>query len=98
MQSLIKQTLISLAELEKSTEISTAIEYISKITNFRKLPPKVNILLPSFIPKPIDSVNLYNSFGQIIPLSNITQENVLSIKQPKPVRVSCQETKIVHPF
>ncbi|XP_052677738.1 uncharacterized protein LOC128158819 [Crassostrea angulata] len=81
MQSLIRETLIVLGELEKSTEISTAIEYISKIQTFSKLPPRVNVLLPTFIPKPIDHEHLYNFFGQIIPLCNAIQENVLSITQ-----------------
>uniref|UniRef100_A0A8W8LW52 B box-type domain-containing protein n=1 Tax=Magallana gigas TaxID=29159 RepID=A0A8W8LW52_MAGGI len=83
IQSLIKETLIVLGELEKSTEISTAIEYISKIKTFSKLPPRVNVLLPTFIPKPIDHEHLYNFFGQIIPLCNAMQEHVLSINQPK---------------
>ncbi|XP_052677739.1 uncharacterized protein LOC128158820 [Crassostrea angulata] len=83
MQSLIKETLIVLGELEKSTEISTAIEYISKIKTFSKLPPRVNVLLPTFIPKPIDHEHIYNFFGQIIPLRYAIQEYVLSITQPK---------------
>ncbi|XP_052677736.1 uncharacterized protein LOC128158817 [Crassostrea angulata] len=83
MQSLIKETFIVLGKLEKSTEISTAIEYISKIKIFSKLPPRVNVLLPTFIPKPIDHEHFYNFFGQIIPLCNATQENALSINQPK---------------
>ncbi|XP_052677734.1 uncharacterized protein LOC128158814 isoform X2 [Crassostrea angulata] len=83
MQSLIKETLIVLGELEKSTEISTAIEYISKIKTFSKLPPRVNVMLPTFIPKPIDQEHLFNFFGQIIPLCNTIQENVLSINQLK---------------
>ncbi|XP_052677748.1 uncharacterized protein LOC128158826 [Crassostrea angulata] len=83
MQSLIQETLIVLGELEKSTEMITAIEYISKIKTFSKFPPRVNVLLPTFIPKPIDHEHLYNFFGQIIPLCNAMQEHVLSINQPK---------------
>uniref|UniRef100_K1PQP6 UspA domain-containing protein n=1 Tax=Magallana gigas TaxID=29159 RepID=K1PQP6_MAGGI len=41
MQSLIEETLIVLGELEKSTEMITAIEYISKIKTFSKLPPRI---------------------------------------------------------
>nr|XP_034307169.1 uncharacterized protein LOC109617452 [Crassostrea gigas] len=90
MQSLIKETLIVLGELEKSTEIITAIEYISKIKTFSKLPPSVNVLLPTFIPKPIDHEHLYNFFGHII------QENVLSISQPKtPVKELLDKPELV---
>eukprot|EP00105_Crassostrea_gigas_P034991 XP_019919139.1 PREDICTED: uncharacterized protein LOC109617450 [Crassostrea gigas] len=83
IQSLIKETLIALGEFETSTEMSPAIEYISKVKNVSKLPPRVNILPPKFIPKPINSENLYRFFGQIIPLANATQENKLSINQAK---------------
>nr|XP_019919139.2 uncharacterized protein LOC109617450 [Crassostrea gigas] len=83
IQSLIKKTLIALGEFEKSNEMSSVIEYISRVKNFSKLPPRVNILPPKFIPKPINSENLYSFFGQIIPLANATKENKLSINQPK---------------
>nr|XP_034307163.1 uncharacterized protein LOC105323398 isoform X2 [Crassostrea gigas] len=97
MQSLIKETSIVLGELEKSTEISTTIEYVSKIRDISKLPAKVNVLLPTFIPKPIDREHLYNFFGQIIiPLSNATKENELSINKPKTsVRELLDKPKVV---
>nr|XP_034306742.1 tripartite motif-containing protein 3 [Crassostrea gigas] len=81
-QSLIKQTLLALQEIEKSTEASSTIEYISKITELSKPPPKVQISLPQFTPKPIDREKLYILFGQITPLSTATEENVLSLNQP----------------
>uniref|UniRef100_K1PTE4 Tripartite motif-containing protein 2 n=1 Tax=Magallana gigas TaxID=29159 RepID=K1PTE4_MAGGI len=81
IQSLIKQTLLDLGELEKSTEISRTIEYSSKIREFSKLPPKVNVSMPIFIPKTINSEKLYSLFGQITPLSTPTEENILSLNQ-----------------
>eukprot|EP00105_Crassostrea_gigas_P034179 XP_019918327.1 PREDICTED: uncharacterized protein LOC105317267 [Crassostrea gigas] len=83
IQSFIKQTLLVLREIEKSTEVSSTIEYSSKITEFSKVPPKVQVLLPTFIPKPIDRKELYRMFGQITPLSTATKENALSLNQPK---------------
>ncbi|XP_034309520.2 tripartite motif-containing protein 2-like [Magallana gigas] len=82
IQTLIKQTLLAIEELKKSTEVSPTIEYSSKIREFSKLPPKVKITLPTFIPKPLDHQKLYNLFGQITPLSTATEENVLSLNQP----------------
>ncbi|XP_052677900.1 uncharacterized protein LOC128158951 [Crassostrea angulata] len=81
IQSLINETLHALRKLEKSTEISPAIEYSSKIREFSKLPPKVQVSLPTFIPKPIDREKLYSLFGQITPLSTATEENVLPQNQ-----------------
>ncbi|XP_052677904.1 uncharacterized protein LOC128158954 [Crassostrea angulata] len=83
IQSLIKETLQAIRKIEKSTEVSSTIEYSSKIREFSKLPPKVQVSLPTFIPKPIDREKLCSLFGQITPLSTATEENVLSLNQPK---------------
>ncbi|XP_052682997.1 uncharacterized protein LOC128163420 [Crassostrea angulata] len=82
IQALIKQSLLAIEELKKSTEVSPTIEYSSKIREFSKLPPKVKITHPTFIPKPLDHKKLNRLFGQITPLSTATEEDVLSLNQP----------------
>nr|XP_034317457.1 uncharacterized protein LOC117686520 [Crassostrea gigas] len=82
IQSLMKQTLLALKEIEKSTEVAHSIEYSSKIQEFSKLPPKVQVSQPTFIPKPIDREKLHSLFGQITPLATATEENDLSLNQP----------------
>nr|XP_019919995.2 uncharacterized protein LOC105321134 [Crassostrea gigas] len=81
-QTLIKKTLLAIRKLENSTEISSTMEYSSKIREFSKVPPKVQVSLPTFIPKPIDREKLYSLYGQITPLSTATEENVLTLNQP----------------
>uniref|UniRef100_A0A8W8LS87 Tripartite motif-containing protein 3 n=1 Tax=Magallana gigas TaxID=29159 RepID=A0A8W8LS87_MAGGI len=83
IQSLVKETVQAIGKIEKSAEVSLTIEYSSKIKEFSKLPPKVKVTLPTFIPKPIDSEKLYSLFGQITPLSTATEENVYSLIQSK---------------
>uniref|UniRef100_K1QV16 Tripartite motif-containing protein 3 n=1 Tax=Magallana gigas TaxID=29159 RepID=K1QV16_MAGGI len=96
IQSLIKETLQAIRKIEKSTEVSSTIEYSSKIREFSKLPPKVQVSLPTFIPKSIDGEKLYSLFGQITPLSTATEENVLSLNQPTiSVRELLDEPKLV---
>ncbi|XP_065929951.1 tripartite motif containing 13-like [Magallana gigas] len=96
IQALIKQTLLAIEEIKKSTEVSPTIEYSSKIRQFSKLPPKVKIALPTFFPKPLDHEKLYNMFGQITPLSTATEENVLSLNQPNTsVRELLDEPELV---
>nr|XP_034308260.1 uncharacterized protein LOC117683266 [Crassostrea gigas] len=96
IQSLIKQTLEAIRKIEKSTEVSSTIEYSSKVREFSKLPPKVKVSLPIFIPKPIDCEKLYSLFGQITPLSTATEENVLSLNKPfTSVRELLDEPKLV---
>ncbi|XP_052676949.1 uncharacterized protein LOC128158231 [Crassostrea angulata] len=82
IQSLIKETLHALTKIEESTEVSSTIEYSSKIREFSKLPPKVQVSLPTFIPKPIDREKLYSLFGHITPLSTATEEHILLQNQP----------------
>ncbi|XP_052716073.1 uncharacterized protein LOC128188829 [Crassostrea angulata] len=82
IQSLIKQTLQAIKDIEQATEVSLTIEYSSKIREFSKLPPKIQVSLPKFIPKQIDHETLYNLFGQITPLSTATEEITLSRNQP----------------
>uniref|UniRef100_K1PTN8 Tripartite motif-containing protein 3 n=1 Tax=Magallana gigas TaxID=29159 RepID=K1PTN8_MAGGI len=96
IQSLIKETLQAIRKIEKSTEVSLTIEYSSKIREFSKFPPKVQVSLPTFIPKPIDREKLYSLFGQITPLSTATEENVLSLNQPNTsVRELLDEPELV---
>ncbi|XP_052677678.1 uncharacterized protein LOC128158759 [Crassostrea angulata] len=96
IQFLIKETLQTIRKIEKSTEVSSTIEYSSKIREFSKFPPKVQVSMPTFIPKPIDREKLYSLFGQITPLSTATEENVLSLNQPKTsVRELLDEPELV---
>ncbi|XP_052694930.1 uncharacterized protein LOC128173255 [Crassostrea angulata] len=77
IQSLITQTFLALRKIEKSTDMFPTIEYSSKIREFRKRPPKVQVSPPKFIPKPIAQENLYSLFGQITCLSTAIVESVL---------------------
>eukprot|EP00105_Crassostrea_gigas_P042228 XP_019926376.1 PREDICTED: uncharacterized protein LOC109619798 [Crassostrea gigas] len=77
IESRIQQTLLAFKKIEKSTEVSPLIEYISKIREFSKLPSRVHVSLPTFIPKPIDRQKLYNLFGKITPLTNTSVRELL---------------------
>nr|XP_034307119.1 tripartite motif-containing protein 3-like [Crassostrea gigas] len=82
IESLMKKSLLNLKELAKSTEVSSTIEYSSKIREFSKLPPKLQVLLPTFIPNPKDRGKLCSMFGQFTTLFTATVENPLSLNQP----------------
>nr|XP_034305167.1 uncharacterized protein LOC109620202 isoform X3 [Crassostrea gigas] len=96
IQSLIKDTLLAIKEIKNSTELAPTIEYSSKIKEFSKLPSKVKVTLPTFIPKPIDREKLYSLFGQITPLSTASEENIMSPNQPSTsVRELLDEPELV---
>ncbi|XP_055998948.1 uncharacterized protein LOC125655126 [Ostrea edulis] len=75
IQSLIEQSLITLKKMEKSNEVSVTMEYRSKNKEFRKLPPKVRVSLPTFSPNTIDSEQLFKSLRSLIPLSITRDDN-----------------------
>ncbi|XP_065937978.1 uncharacterized protein [Magallana gigas] len=96
VQSAIKQSLLAIREIEKSTEVSSTIKYSSRISEFIKIPPNVQVSLPTFIPKPIDREKLYSLFGQITPLSTVTEDNISLLNQPNTtVRELLDEPEIV---
>ncbi|XP_078341822.1 uncharacterized protein LOC144627818 isoform X2 [Crassostrea virginica] len=82
LQSLMQQTLNALNEMEESNEVSSAINYSSKNEEFRKLPPKVNVSISKFVPKPIDREELCSLFGKLYPLSTTLEERVFTAKKP----------------
>ncbi|XP_055999600.1 uncharacterized protein LOC125655527 [Ostrea edulis] len=79
IQSLIEQSLVTLNKMQISNEVSVTMEYRSKNKEFRKLPPKVRVSLPTF--SPIDHEQLYKSLGSLIPLSFTTDENGYTLKK-----------------
>ncbi|XP_078309772.1 uncharacterized protein LOC144618090 [Crassostrea virginica] len=82
LQSLMQQTLLVLNELEKSNEVSKTIHFSSKNEEFSKLPPKVNVSIPKFIPKQIEREALRNLIGKITPLSTILEKRIFTAKKP----------------
>nr|XP_022298844.1 uncharacterized protein LOC111107786 isoform X2 [Crassostrea virginica]XP_022298845.1 uncharacterized protein LOC111107786 isoform X2 [Crassostrea virginica]XP_022298846.1 uncharacterized protein LOC111107786 isoform X2 [Crassostrea virginica] len=82
LQSLMQQTLNALNEMEESNELSPTIKYSSKNEEFRKLPPKVNVSISKFVPKPIDREELCSSIGKIVTLSTTLEERDFTAKKP----------------
>nr|XP_022300403.1 uncharacterized protein LOC111108666 [Crassostrea virginica] len=82
-QSLMQKTLLALNELEESNEVFPTIHYSSKNEEFSKLPPKVNVSIPKFIPKQMERETLRNLIGKITPLSTTMEARVITAKKPK---------------
>ncbi|XP_062618636.1 heat shock 70 kDa protein 12B-like [Saccostrea cucullata] len=83
IQTLIEQTLLNLTQIEDSNEVSLTMEYISRTKELSKLPPKMQILLPTFSSRTIDTEQLYKLFGYLTPLFVTTEENGYEVKKPK---------------
>ncbi|XP_078337481.1 uncharacterized protein LOC111099816 [Crassostrea virginica] len=81
LQSLIQETLHDLNEIMDSNETTPIIHYSSKNQEFSKLPPKVIVSMPRFIPKPIEKEELCSLIGKLIPLSTTLEERVFTAKK-----------------
>ncbi|XP_078335971.1 uncharacterized protein LOC144626299 [Crassostrea virginica] len=82
LQSLMLESLNNLDEMEDSNEVTPTIHYSSKNQEFSKLPPKVIVSMPKFIPKPIEKEELCRLIGKIVPLSTTLEERVFTAKKP----------------
>eukprot|EP00105_Crassostrea_gigas_P042396 XP_019926544.1 PREDICTED: tripartite motif-containing protein 2-like [Crassostrea gigas] len=90
-KSSIERTAESLKKIQESSEISQIIEYSYDNKEFSQLPSLVNVLLPTFSPKPIEQDKLHNCFGDITQLS--VEETASS-----PVESSTSEEVLLHDF
>nr|XP_022289256.1 uncharacterized protein LOC111101179 [Crassostrea virginica] len=82
LQSLMQESLHTLKEMEESNEVTPTIHYSSKNQEFSKLPPKVIVSMPKFIPKPIKKEELCSLIGKLVPLSTTLEERVFTPKKP----------------
>ena len=82
LQSLMQQKLIILIKMEESYEVSPTINYSSENEKFRKLPPKVHVSMPMFVPKQTERKELCHFIGKLTPLSTTLKENVFTAKEP----------------
>ncbi|XP_078335527.1 uncharacterized protein LOC144626239 [Crassostrea virginica] len=97
LQSLMHKTLHSIYEMEESNEVTPTIHYSSKNQEFSKLPPKVIVSMPKFIPKPIEKEDLCRLIGKLTPLSTTLEERVFTAKKPNAsVRELLDQPKVVN--
>ena len=82
MQTLVQEALLDLTEMEESNEVLKIIHYCSKNDKFSKLPPKVNVSMPKFIPKEIEKNKFSLLIGKLTPLSTTLEERVFTAKDP----------------
>lgn len=83
-QSLIKQTILTLKWIEKSTEVSSTIQYGSEIKELSKPLQSIQVYLPTFTPKALDPKKLYSSFGEITPMPTDKERNLVGKQLVKP--------------
>ncbi|XP_062602296.1 uncharacterized protein LOC134264013 [Saccostrea cucullata] len=87
----IKQSIIDLRKILDTNDVSLSTAYKRRNAEFRSLPPKVSVSLPSFSPHQINTEQLYQMFGSLSALSITTDEHGYTMKTPE--AVSCPPFK-----
>ncbi|XP_078341963.1 uncharacterized protein LOC111106104 [Crassostrea virginica] len=82
LQSPMLQTLCALNEMKESNEVYATINYSCKTEAFSKLPPKVILSMPKFIPNQIKREEFCCLIGKLSPLSTTLEERVFTAKKP----------------
>ncbi|XP_062596382.1 tripartite motif-containing protein 2-like [Saccostrea cucullata] len=89
----VKHSLFDLKKILNSNESFLSTAYKSRNAEFRSLPPKVNVKLPSFYPHQINTERANRKFGSLSALSITTEEHGYTMKTPD--TVSCSPIKLL---
>ncbi|XP_062601303.1 uncharacterized protein LOC134263022 [Saccostrea cucullata] len=87
----LNESILEMKKILDANDVSRTSAYKSRNDEFRSLPPKINISLPSFFPHQINREQLYQSFCSVsaLPITSVPRGYILKTKEA----VSCPSPK-----